>query len=70
MPKVKNENVAGRPVRVIDSLVDFDSDGIATVSDEQAEVLAQIPGYEILEAKPEAKKADKKAAGSAAPDKE
>lgn len=48
MPKVKNPNMAGQPVHVIDGLVEFDADGVATVTAEQAAHLAQIPFYEVL----------------------
>jgi hypothetical protein len=62
MPKVKNENVAGRSVHVLDAMVQFDGEGIATVTDAQAEVLSQVPFYEILDEKPVAKESDEKPA--------
>jgi hypothetical protein len=77
MPKVKNLNMAGQPVHVIDGLVEFDAEGVATVSAEQAAHLAQLPFYELLgeegqtlaaegiEDKPAPKKGKKSAAAEA-----
>lgn len=56
MPKVTNEGLAGRVIKVAGARVEFDAAGVATVSDEQAAVLAQLEGYVI-----EKKAAEKKA---------
>jgi hypothetical protein len=47
MPKVTNEGLAGRLVMVVDGLVEFDAMGVAMVSPEQADVLAQLEGYQV-----------------------
>lgn len=56
MPKVKNEDLQHARVGVLDAVVEFDGAGVAEVSAEQAEHLAQIPGFEIV---PDAPKAEK-----------
>lgn len=71
MLKVTNEGLAGRAVKVAGTRVEFDAAGVAQVSAEVAEVLAQLEGYVVeaavkteeplVEKKPAKKSADKKA---------
>lgn len=82
MPKVTNPVLAGKVTNVAGALLKFNKDGEAEATDAQAEVLLQVPGFEIEKpakaakaepkAEPEAEKADaKKSAGKkAAADKE
>ena len=50
MAKKARKLFGSNPERVVivSEAVDFDAEGMAEVSDELADVLAQIPGYEVL----------------------
>jgi hypothetical protein len=68
MPKITNDVLAGQAIQVLDALITLDDEGHAEVTAEQAEHLAQIPGYTIVQDAP--KPAAKVAKKSAAADKE
>lgn len=62
MPKVKNPALAGQTLNVAGKVIALDAEGVADVTAEQAEILAQLEGYEIEAAKTEAPKAEPKKA--------
>lgn len=47
MPKVTNEALAGRVIKVAGARVEFDAAGVAQITDEQAAVLVQLEGYTV-----------------------
>lgn len=48
MPKVINPGLAGRVIGAAGARVEFDADGVAVVTAEQAELLGQIEGNTVI----------------------
>lgn len=49
MPKVINAGLAGRVIGAAGGRLEFDADGVAVATPEQAALMSQIEGFEVVE---------------------